>query len=257
MTTITPVNQGSVLITGGSDGIGRGLAARYSAAGARVMVTGRTGEKLQRAARELPGLEIFANDISKPEEREKLAAHIRAVMPNLDLLINNAGIQRRIPLAADVALWSERQVEIDALFAGPVHLNSLLIPMMLGHGRPSLVVNVTSGGAYLPQPFAPVYSACKAALHSYTMNLRYALAGTSCRVVELIPPAVRTGLAGPNATHGVLLDEFCDSVFAAIHAGDEEIGYGMTATDDFNEPKRLYRALFEKLSPRFPVKTYL
>jgi uncharacterized oxidoreductase len=165
MTTKWSVDRTNVLITGGSDGIGRGLAARYLAAGAKVMVTGRSTEKLGRAASELPGLEIFPNDIGKPEEREKLASHIRAVMPDLNLLINNAGIQRRISLAADGAPWNERQVEIDTIFAGPVHLNSLLIPTMLEHG-PSVVVNVTSGGAYLPQPFAPVYSACKAALQA-------------------------------------------------------------------------------------------
>jgi len=132
-----------------------------------------------------------------------------------------------------------------------------LVPQMLAHGRESLIVNVTSGGAYLPQPFAPVYSACKAALHSYTVNLRFALAGTNVRVKELIPPAVATRLAGSGATHGAPLDDFCSAIFSPLTDSDQdEVGYGMTATDAFNEAKALYRTMFEQFSSRFPVKTY-
>ncbi len=115
----------------------------------------------------------------------------------------------------------------------------------------------TRFAGHLPQPFAPVYNACKAAVHSYTVNLRFALAGTSCRVVEVIPPAVRTALAGPGATHGVPLDDFCDAVFAGLtESNAEEIGYGMTATEAFDGPKSLYRAMFKEFSTRFPEKTY-
>jgi uncharacterized oxidoreductase len=257
MPTDINLRAASVLITGGSEGIGLGLAVRYLAAGSVVVVTGRSQEKLDRAAHDHPGLRVFVNDIGTAEEREVLAEYVRREHPALNVLINNAGIQRRISLAADDAPWSERQKEIDILLSGPVHLNHLLVPVMLAHGRPSMIANVTSGGAYLPQPFAPVYSACKAAMHSYTVNLRFALAGTSCRVVEVIPPAVRTALAGPGATHGVPLDDFCDAVFAGLTEGDvEEIGYGMTATAAFDEPKSRYRAMFKEFSTRFPVKTY-
>jgi uncharacterized oxidoreductase len=250
------INSASVLITGGSEGIGRGLAARFAAAGARVLVTGRSKEKLERVASELR-VETLVNDLSRATEREALAAHVREGMPALNVLINNAGIQHRVSLAADTASWDERQVEIDTLLSAPVHLNHLLVPVMLGHSRPSLIANVTSGGAYIPQPFAPVYSACKAALHSYTMNLRFALAATALHVVEIIPPAIRTALAGPGATHGAPLDEFCDAVFAALSQGDAiEIGFGATASPVLQERIALDHKLFETFSGRFPVKTY-
>lgn len=250
-------DSAQVLITGGSEGIGRGLAARFLATGAKVLVTGRTSAKLEQAAKELPGLEVFVNDISQAEEREALAAHMRHAAPGLNVLINNAGVQRRIELAADQAPWAERQAEIDTLLSAPIHLNHLLIPEMLAGGRPGLVVNVTSGGAFIPQPFAPVSSACKAALHSYTMTLRHALAGTPCRAVEMIPPAVCTALAGPGASHGAPLDDFCDQVFVAMQAGEaDEIGYGVTESDAFREPMWLARALFETNASRFPIKTY-
>jgi uncharacterized oxidoreductase len=257
MTIENSESKASVLITGGSEGIGLGLATRYLAVGATVLITGRSPEKLARAVLDHPGLLTFVNDIGIPEEREALAAHVQQVFPGLNVLINNAGIQRRVSLAEDKAPWSERQEEIDILLSGPVHLNHMLVPVMLAHGKPSTIVDVTSGGAYLPQPFAPVYSACKAALHSYTVNLRFALAGTNCRVVEVIPPAVHTALAGRGATHGVPLDDFCDTVFAALTTSvAEEIGYGVTATDAFNVPKRLYRDMFQAFSGGFPVQTY-
>jgi len=257
MTSFIPVDSANVVITGGGDGIGRGLAARFVASGARVLVTGRSKEKLERAASELPGLETLVNDISIPAERELLSQRVQEVMPGINVLINNAGIQRRVSLAADTSPWNERQVEIDTLLCGPVHLNHLLVPVILAHGGPAIIANVTSGGAYIPQPFAPLYSACKAALHSYTMNLRFALAGTSCKVVEIIPPAIRTALAGPGATHGAPLDDFCDWIFAALSREDAiEIGYGATAGPAVEERLNLDRKLFESFSGRFPVKTY-
>jgi NAD(P)-dependent dehydrogenase (short-subunit alcohol dehydrogenase family) len=84
-------------------------------------------------------LHAFRNDISRPDERLRLAEYIKSQFPNLNIVINNAGIQRRIALAADNAPWVERQAEIDTLLAAPIHLNHLLIPLMLKHGRPGSI----------------------------------------------------------------------------------------------------------------------
>ncbi|MXV15043.1 SDR family oxidoreductase [Hufsiella ginkgonis] len=246
----------NVLITGGSDGIGKSLAKRFIEAGSRVIATGRGEERLRQAAGEIPGLEIFANDIGNPDEREKLAEHIKQLMPGINILVNNAGIQRRVELAADTAPWAERQAEIDILLSAPVHLNHLLIPVILANGAPSLIVNVTSGGAYIPQVFAPVYSACKAALHSYTGTLRHSLAGTACRVAELIPPAVQTGLAGGNTAHGAALEAFADT-FNNLFIEDEiEVGYKTTENISVEISGKPLNELFTAFSGRFPVKTY-
>jgi len=246
-----------VLITGGSDGIGKSLAAKFIASGSRVLITGRNKEKLRTAASEIPGLEILVNDIGNPREREALAQYVKSRFPDLNMVINNAGIQRRIGLAEDQAEWEEKQQEIAILFSGPVHLNHLLIPILLKHGKPSLILNVTSGGAYIPQTFAPVYSACKAALHSYTMTLRKALEKTNCRVVELVPPAVQTGLASGNTAHGVPLESFTDAVFQQIIEGNSLIiGYGPTENISLEVAGISQQELFERNSQRFPVKTY-
>jgi len=251
------LQRAQVLITGGSEGIGYGLAERFIKSGSRVMITGRNIEKLERATHALPGLEFFTNDISQPEERETLAKHIQQTMPGLNVLINNAGIQRRIALTVDNAPWSERQQEIDTLLSGPVHMNHLLVPLLIQGDRKGVLVNVTSGGAYIPQVFAPLYSACKAALHHYTIILREALQETNCRVVELIPPAVQTRLAGPGTNHGVMLDEFCDAVFRTLISSDKtEIGFGQTAELEVAISGRPLGELFQTLSSRFPVEKY-
>ncbi|MER7924214.1 MULTISPECIES: SDR family NAD(P)-dependent oxidoreductase [unclassified Streptomyces] len=246
----------NVLITGGSSGIGLGLARRYLGAGHRVLVTGRSPRKLAAAAEELPGLETLVNDIARPEGREELAAHTRQFMPDLDIVISNAGIQRRVGIAEDDAPWTEVQHEIDILLAGPVHLSRLLVPQLLEHGRPSVYVNVTSGGAFLPQPFAPLYSAAKAAVHSYTVNLRHALRDTPCRVVELIPPAVATQLAGPGPNHGADPDEFCDTVHPLLDGTHPAVGFGATAQPDFTERLATEHRAFERASTRFDVPLY-
>ena len=255
MNRFLDIGTASVLITGGGSGIGLGLAARLLAQGANVVVTGRNPEKLDSAARDLPGLRTWSGDLADPQSREALAAHLLEALPELDAVVNNAGIQRRVGLAADHAPWHERQAEIDILLAAPIHLNALLIPRLLARPRPGLIVNVTSGGAYVPQPFAPVYSACKAALHSYTVNLRHALRNTPCRVAELIPPAVQTGLGGSG--HGAPLDLYCDTVFPQLFSGTaDEVGYGATASDGFIAPTSLYREMFEQMQSRFPVESY-
>ncbi|MFD3450768.1 SDR family NAD(P)-dependent oxidoreductase [Streptomyces sp. NPDC058691] len=246
----------AVLITGGTSGIGLGLAARYLQQGHRVVITGRSPDRLAAIADQLPGIETLTSDIGTPHERQKLADRIRNSMPELDILINNAGIQRRVAIAADDAPWAEAQNEIDILLAGPIHLGRLLLPHLLAHGRPSVLVNVTSGGAYIPQPFAPLYSAAKAALHSYTVNLRHALQATPCRVVELIPPAVATALAGPGHNHGADPQEFCDTVFPLLDGTQPEVGFGPTSQPAFTDWLAAEHRAFQAAAHRFPVPLY-
>lgn len=246
-----------VLITGGSEGIGKGLAIRFLNAGSNVMITGRNEEKLKQTADENPGLLTFVNDIGVASQRESLVAHVKKTFGELNVLINNAGIQRRIALADDHAPWEEKQAEINILLSAPIHLNDLLIPEILKDGKQGMIVNVTSGGAYIPQVFAPVYSACKAALHSYTMILRHALSETTCKVVELIPPAVQTALAGPGLNHGAALNDFCDKVFKELMTGDKDaIGFGPTDNLVQEISGQPLEKLFSGSISRFPINTY-
>ncbi|MBU1800905.1 MAG: SDR family NAD(P)-dependent oxidoreductase [Actinobacteria bacterium] len=246
--------QRQVLITGGSRGIGFDLARWMLQRGDRVLVTGRSQPSLDQVARQQPGMETTVADASDADARRRLADEVAERMPDLDLLVQNAGIQRRVALAVDDAPWEERQVEIDTLLCGPVHLDHLLVPVMLAHGRPARLVQVTSGGAVVPQQFAPLYSAAKAALHHYVMVLRASLADTAIRVTDLMPPAVATGLGG--SVGGAPLDDFGQTAMEGIDQGLDMVGFGPTADGPISQQVAEQQQLFEEFSNRFPVARY-
>ena len=221
-----------------------------------MLVTGRSPARLAVAPRELPGLETVVSDASRATDRERLVDHVLDVLPDVDVVVNNAGIQRRVALADDHDPWSVREEELRVLLSGPVHLNHLLVPQLVRRGTPAQVVNVTSGGAFAPQPLAPLYSALKAALHGYTLTLRHALAGTAVRVTELAPPAVATGLSGLDAPHGAPVDVFADAAYAGLAAGQEFVGHGATATPELLARLRSEQEMFDALASRFAVNPY-
>ena len=219
----------TVLVTGGGSGIGLALASRLLAAGSRVIVCGRRAEVLEAAAARHPGLVTRVCDVAREDEREALAEWARREHPELDVLVNNAGVQRRVRLA-DPEPWADTRQELAINLDAPVHLTALLLPHLLARPR-AAVVNVTSGLSFAPLAAVPVYCATKAALHSFTLSLRHQLAGTAVEVVEIIPPAVDTDLGGPGLhTFGAPLDAFADDVAARLAAGELEIAYG-TAED--------------------------
>lgn len=222
----------TVLITGGGSGIGLAMAKRFLLAGSQVIVCGRDEAKLRRAQIDNSGLMTYTCDVAKQADREELVRWATREHPTLNVIVNNAGIQRRIRLA-DGEPWAETEREIATNLHAPVHLCRAFIPHLLTRDRPALV-NVTSGLAFIPASMAPIYAATKAALHSFTMSLRHQLAETPIQVIEIVPPAVNTDLGGVglHAT-GVPLDEYADSVFAALATDAVEFGYG------FSEKARL------------------
>jgi uncharacterized oxidoreductase len=149
-----------------------------------------------------------------------------ASFPQLNVLVNNAGIQRRLNPVAQQEDWQETQQEIAINLEAPIHLSHLFIPHL--KQQPSAaIVNVTSGLAFTPAAFAPIYCATKAALHSYTMSLRHLLAKTQVEVVEIVPPAVNTDLGGVGLhTFGADLNEFADAVMQRVDQGELEVGFG-------------------------------
>ncbi len=218
-----------VLITGGATGIGLALARRFVAAGSAVIVCGRRRDKLEEAADNLPGLLTRVCDVASPAEREALFAWVRENHPDTNMLVNNAGIQRRFSMDAPMD-WAQAGLEIAVNLDAPIHLSALFIPQLKALKNPA-IFNVTSGLSFAPFSIMPVYCATKAALHSFTLSLRHQLRKTPIRVVEIIPPAVNTDLGAPGLhTHGVPLDEFTDSVVAKIKAGELEVSFGTAET---------------------------
>jgi len=215
----------TVLITGGASGIGLALARRFIQDGSTVIVCGRRKEKLAEAHARHPELKTLVCDLSKEKERVRLFAWATQEFPRLNVLVNNAGIQRRVQIGEDKK-WSAPHEEIAINFEAPVHLSALFLPHLMKQERPA-IMNVTSGLAFSPMASAPIYSATKAALHSFTLSLRHQLAGTPVRVIEIIPPAVNTDLGGVGLhTFGVAVDEFVNAVTMGLRQGEPEIAYG-------------------------------
>ncbi len=182
----------TILITGGSSGIGLELARQLLARGNTVLVTGRDPRKLDAVRQALPDLHPFRSDASDAAAIAALHRDILARFPALDTLINNAGIMRNLNLHQDRDLTDVTR-EIDINLSGPIRLIQQFLPHL--KTRPgALIVNVTSGLAFVPLPLSPVYCAAKAALHSYTQSLRVQLRGTGVTVVELAPPGTETPL---------------------------------------------------------------
>jgi uncharacterized oxidoreductase len=182
----------TVLITGGTSGIGLGLARELHERGNTVIVTGRDQDKLDAAKRAVPGLHTYQSDVSDPRAIAALHDSVLADFPALDTLINNAGIMRNLNLNVPRDLLDVTR-EIDINLSGPVRMIQQFLPH-LKTCTSALIVNVSSGLAFVPLPISPVYCATKAALHSFTQSLRAQLQGTGVSVIELAPPAVETAL---------------------------------------------------------------
>ena len=217
----------TVLVTGGASGIGLELAKRFLQEGSTVIICGRRKDRLAEAQKAHPQLETMVCDLSKEKQRIRLVEWATSEFPRLNILVNNAGIQRRTRIL-DESRWAPTHEEIAINLEAPVHLCSLLLPHLLKQERPA-ILNVTSGLAFTPMSTAPIYCATKAALHSFTLSLRHQLAGTPVQVIEIIPPAVNTDLGGAGLhTFGVAVEEFVNAVAMGLREGEPEIAYGFS-----------------------------
>lgn len=238
-----------VLVTGGSSGIGLGLARRFLDAGSDVIICGRREEKLREAQRSHPGLHIRQCDVGQAAQRIDLAAWVTREFPRLNVLVNNAGIQR-YPRLDTVPDWAAVDEEIAINFAAPVHLSMLLAPHLRQQEHPA-ILNVTSGLSFVPLTSAPIYSATKAAMHSFTLSLRHQLAGTRVQVIEIIPPAVDTDLGGPGLhTFGVPIDEFLEAIVPRIEAGETEVAHGFAQQSSRGSRQELDQIFARMNAPR-------
>jgi uncharacterized oxidoreductase len=241
------LSTNTVLITGGASGIGLAIAARFQKAGSTVIICGRRVEKLDATKAAHPDFHTHAADVTTAAEREALARWATSEFPRLNLLVNNAGIQRRVRLI-DNEPWAQTHEEIAVNLEAPIHLARLFIPHLLTQPR-AAIVNVTSGLSFVPVANVPVYCATKAALHSFTLSLRHQLKDTSVQVIEIIPPAVDTDLGGPGLhTFGVNVNDLADDVMAKIQAGSVEAAHGF-AEQASRASRAELDALFQRMNP--------
>jgi uncharacterized oxidoreductase len=171
----------TVLVTGGATGIGFGIARMFVEAGSDVIISGRRQEALDQARKKLPKLVAFSCDLSRAEERERLAQWVAQAHPSLNVLVNNAGIQQRMDVH-DADFWNRTRDELAVNLEAPLHLSHLLLPV-LSRNKDSHIINVSSGLAFVPMSRAPVYCATKAAIHSFTQSLRRQLKEDGIEVI--------------------------------------------------------------------------
>lgn len=182
----------TVLITGGTSGIGQELAKQLLRRGNTVIVTGRDQKKLDATSRSLLGVHVICSDVSDPAAVARLHETVTKEFPALDTLVNNAGVMRNLNLNLPRELQDvTREIEIN--LCGPIRMVQQFLPHLKTR-KNALIVNVSSGLGFIPLPISPVYSATKAAIHSFTQSLRVQLAGTGVTAVELAPPGTETPL---------------------------------------------------------------
>jgi uncharacterized oxidoreductase len=183
----------TILITGGTSGIGYEMAKEFIKNKNTVIVTGRNEQKFQKVKNDLKGVVTIKSDVSNPDDVKALYEHIAKDYPNLNVLINNAGVMTEINLQNHQLSSTDLTKEIDISVKGTIWMNDAFIPL-LKKNRNAATVTVSSALAFVPLAITPVYCAAKAALHSYTLSLREQLRNTDVKVFELAPPATETEL---------------------------------------------------------------
>ena len=189
------VSGNTILITGGATGIGLATARAFISRGNTVIVCGRRRHTLAAAKEQLPEIHVRVCDVSKPAARRALVRWILTRFPRLNVLVNNAGVQRPVDFLKGVRDLADADQELATNLTGPIHLSALLIPH-LRRRKEAAILNISSGLGFTPLAVVPVYCATKAAVHSLSLSMRHQLRETSVRVFEFVPPIVATELAG-------------------------------------------------------------
>lgn len=233
----------TILITGGSVGIGLAFALKFLELGNEVIVTGRRQSVLDEVQARHPKLHTIQSDSANPAQITALAKRVKADFPKLDVLMNNAGIMLHKNLTLPASDLDALIAEVNINVAGVIRMNSAFIDILTANK--GTIINVSSALAFVPLPSAPIYSATKAAVHAYTQSLRFQLEETGVEVIELMPPAVKTDLAADisegNGVTVMTTDELVKQSFASLKAAALEIRPG--------QAKQL--AFLRRLAPNF------
>jgi len=212
----------TIFITGGGSGIGRGLAEALHKGGNHIIISGRRKSHLEATTKANPGMASVELDLQDPKSIASVAKKLIAQYPKLNVLINNAGVMQ----IDDVSTAIDEKLLVTALTTnvmGPIRLTGALIEH-LKRQDDAAVINNSSVLGFVPLAMTAVYSATKAALHSYTLSLRYKLKGTPVKVLEIAPPWVQTDLLGSNnEPRAMPLAEFIEETMRVLGTDADEV----------------------------------
>jgi uncharacterized oxidoreductase len=212
----------TILITGGTSGIGRALAERLHQRDNRVIIAGRRQALLDEVTRAHPGMRALPLDVEDPRAVAGFASRVREEFPGLNVLFNNAGVSRPEDLSQGGMDLSLATSLIQTNILGVLQVTAGLLPLLKKQPT-STLITTTSGLAFLPLAGFPTYCATKAFLHSWVQSVRAQLRQTSVEVLELIPPYVQTELSGANQArdpHAMPLSKYADEVVEMVAAGN-------------------------------------
>jgi len=216
------LTENTIFITGGGTGIGRGLAEALHKLGNKVIISGRRKEHLDATTKANPGMDSIELDILDPANIASVAKKLITDYPALNVLINNAGIM----LIDDAAGKIDDQLltsTITTNLLGPIRLTSALIEHLKKQPKATIIYN-TSALAFVPLALTAVYSATKAALHSYVLSQRHKLKGTSVNILEIAPPWVQTDLLNSKEeARAMPLKNFIEETMRVLGTDAEEV----------------------------------
>ena len=251
------VKGNTILITGGATGIGFALAEIFLSQGNEVIICARTEENLRKAKDRLPELHTIRCDVSKEAEREKLHEWVISKFPEINVLINNAGIQRMIDLRKGPEnllryLQADGGDEIDINFKAYVYLAAHFIPDFMKREE-AAIVNVSSGLGFVPMASMPVYCATKAAVHSFSISLRHQMKDSPIKIFEIIPPMVDTDLdkggrgRRGQAERGIPPQEVAKATLIGMEKDEPEIAVG-TARNIKSGAREDFEQIFSRMN---------
>ncbi|WP_129713827.1 SDR family oxidoreductase [Pedobacter sp. SYP-B3415] len=221
------LKNSTILLTGGTSGIGLELVKQLTAQGATLIVTGRRADALNDTKKMFPEIHIFQSDVSKPDDIKQLYERVTRQFPDLNILINNAGEMRLIDMRDNANTLEDITREINVNLSGTIQMVQQFL-QHLSKKRSAAIVNVSSAIAFMAYSSAPVYSASKAGAHAFTKALRLQLKDTSVKVLELIPPGVKTNLQNdwilqPNPRQMMDVDKLVKVAIEGLKADTAEI----------------------------------
>jgi uncharacterized oxidoreductase len=219
----------TIFISGGSAGIGLAIAKKFHAAGNKIIINGRSEDRLQKALGELDGAVAIQGDLSLEADRIRIAEELRTKHSDVNIIVNNAGAAFGYFLSEETNAHEKAQIEMNTNYFAIIHFNELLIPHLL-QKEDAAIVNVSSLAVYGSHKFLPTYGATKAALHSYTVALRYTYEDQkNIQIYEVYPPLVNTEFSSPiGGANGIPASEVADELFIGLEKDQFDIPVGET-----------------------------